>query len=798
MRGKKSVVLIMVSLLFIGTVTSAILFQTEAISNDKENVEGNTILKRCSDVKTLQEESVVPSFDKDLNDIAESPWPKFRGDRRNTGLSPYDTSHLTGTERWSFEAEDKIQSSPAIDEEGTIYFGSRDGNLYAVDRDGEEIWRFEAGDMITSSPAIGEEGTIYFGSRDGNLYAVNPDGRERWSFETGSWVESSPTIDEQGNIYFGSYDGSLYALDPDGRIRWDFESGGDIFSSPAIGEEGTIYFGSDDQNLYAISQEGEEKWSLEMDGYIRSSPTIGSEGTIFVGTGTGIIHAVDQSGEEIWNFETGDEIWSSPAIGEDGTIYIGSDDHHLYAVDSHGTERWSFDSGGFVRSSPAVSGDGTVFMGSESGIIHAVDQDGEEIWNFETGDEIWSSPAIGEDGTVYIGSDDENLYALGTDEKVQLTIDSTDGGDVIQPGEDVYDYYLETTVELEAKSYKNYHFVGWRGDNETIEDPESRLTAIKMEDHHAVTAVFALETRELNITIEGMGSTEPEEGLHEYEHGEEVSVEAIPESGWRFVRWQGDHPEREERERTIDIIMDDDKNLVALFEETEEGMFTLTVSIEGNGDVDIDPEREVYEEGSKVTLTAVPDEGWKFNRWLGDIEGDEDFINATVDTDMEITAQFVELSEAYFEVRITSPREGEKFNEGEEIILEYEVKNIGNTTGVKTIELRVDGELVDAKENVILEAGEMDERFFRWEARGDGDVELTIRSLSDDSQEGDSSSIMINIQEDETWPYHWFVLIGLVIVVVIIVGLYMNKKKGDKETKGEQNRDEKTESFPKR
>ena len=36
-----------------------------------------------------------------------------------------------------------------------------------------------------SSPAIGRDGTIYVGSLDNSLYAINPDGSQKWEFETG-------------------------------------------------------------------------------------------------------------------------------------------------------------------------------------------------------------------------------------------------------------------------------------------------------------------------------------------------------------------------------------------------------------------------------------------------------------------------------------------------------------------------------------------------------------------------------------------------------------------------------------
>ena len=42
-----------------------------------------------------------------------------------------------------------------------------------------------SGDLIFSSPAIGLDGTIYVGSYDINLYAINPDGSLKWKYATG-------------------------------------------------------------------------------------------------------------------------------------------------------------------------------------------------------------------------------------------------------------------------------------------------------------------------------------------------------------------------------------------------------------------------------------------------------------------------------------------------------------------------------------------------------------------------------------------------------------------------------------
>lgn len=137
--------------------------------------------------------------------------------------------------------------------DGTIYVGSNDNNLYAINPNGTQKWAFPTGGSVFSNPAIGSDGTIYVGSRDNNLYAVNPDGTQKWAFPTWSDVTSSPAIGSDGTIYIGSDDSNLRAINPNGTQKWAFPTGGHVNSSPAVGSDGTIYVGSDNGSLYAIN-----------------------------------------------------------------------------------------------------------------------------------------------------------------------------------------------------------------------------------------------------------------------------------------------------------------------------------------------------------------------------------------------------------------------------------------------------------------------------------------------------------------------------------------------------------------
>jgi glucose dehydrogenase len=229
----------------------------------------------------------------------------------------------------------ELESSPAVGVDGTvndgmIYVGSKDGHLYAASH-AERIagsgfpvvgteWRYPSTGsigVVRSSPAIDRtNGSIYFGSDDGNVYAVNPDGTEKWIFATAGpgAVRSSPAVAADGTIYIGSDDGHLYAINPsDGSEIWRFpsvasgSSVGEIRSTPAIDpSNGAIYVGSNDGNVYTINPDGTEKWNfspnLSSPQPLISSPAIGPGGIVYIGSDDGFLYAINQFQEPV-NFK---------------------------------------------------------------------------------------------------------------------------------------------------------------------------------------------------------------------------------------------------------------------------------------------------------------------------------------------------------------------------------------------------------------------------------------------------------------------------------------------------------------
>jgi len=347
--------------------------------------------------------------------LAASPWPKFHGGLDNSGRGA--GSGAVGIKKWSFATSENA-GDPAIGPDGTIYIGSGDDYVYALDGSkGTKKWRFKTNLMVTSTPAVASDGTIYVGSQDQKLYALNGEtGAKKWSFATHGLIYPAPTIGLDGTVYIGSWDGKIYALNgANGVKKWEFQTAGPVTSDPAIGKDGTVYVGSHGGSLYALNgATGAQKWSFTAE-EATNSPSIGADGTVYIGSWDGKVYALDGSnGTKKWETQTGNEIYACPAVGLDGTVYIGSTDHRVYALDGKtGARKWAFVTGAPVEGSPAIGSDGTIYVGSGDQHFYAIDgKTGAKIWSFAGQGEFNASPAIGADGTIYVGSTDGTIYAL--------------------------------------------------------------------------------------------------------------------------------------------------------------------------------------------------------------------------------------------------------------------------------------------------------------------------------------------------------------------------------------------------
>jgi outer membrane protein assembly factor BamB len=202
-----------------------------------------------------------------------------------------------------------VQSSAAVGPDGTMYVGSDDRQLRALNERGPILWSFSASAPILGSPVAevvnGTTNALYVADRGGFVFKVDTNGVPVPGFNFANQnggpvgaISSSPAL-ANGRLYVGSDDGRLYAIDAtSGKIVWRFQTGAPIVSSPAVatGTNGlVVVVGSNDGNVYALRDAG-------------------------------------ASATTLMTFAVGMPVRSSPAIGDDGTIYVGADDGRVYAI----------------------------------------------------------------------------------------------------------------------------------------------------------------------------------------------------------------------------------------------------------------------------------------------------------------------------------------------------------------------------------------------------------------------------------------------------------------------------------
>jgi hypothetical protein len=223
-----------------------------------------------------------------------------------------------------------------------------------------------------------------------------------------------------------------------------------------------------------------------------------------------------------------------------------------------------------------------------------------------------------------------------------LTISSTEGGSVTEPGEGTFTYDAGMVVDLVATLDADYRFVEWTGDVGTIADVNAAATTITMNGDYSITANFVAIYNLAISSTEGGSITEPSEGTFTYDAGTVVDLVATPDDGYRFVEWTGDVGTiADVNAAATTITMNGDYSITANFV----AIYDLTISSTEGGSVTEPGEGTfTYDAGTVVDLVATPDDGYRFVEWTGDVSTIGDVTAAATDITMSgnysITASF--------------------------------------------------------------------------------------------------------------------------------------------------------------
>ena len=80
------------------------------------------------------------------------------------------------------------------------------------------VWRVDTGGRIDAKPLL-HEGTIYIGSQDDRLYALDPvTGETRWRYEAGASITATAAV-HGDSVLVGDLDGWVHAVSRDAGAR---------------------------------------------------------------------------------------------------------------------------------------------------------------------------------------------------------------------------------------------------------------------------------------------------------------------------------------------------------------------------------------------------------------------------------------------------------------------------------------------------------------------------------------------------------------------------------------------------
>lgn len=286
-----------------------------------------------------------------------------------------------GAEVWKLSGHAPIYGTSLVTDEA-VFVIDESSSLNCLERStGTSRWRSQLYDGESPPPAnpsynhrtaapVLADGTLYAGSADGGLYAIDPaTGSRNWRAEIGGPVLAAPAV-ARAELVVTSLDGSVVVVSAlDGSELRRTKLPGGVTVTPAI-VDGIAVIGCRDYILYGLNlADLSIAWRYSYwFSWVESTPRVDGT-TVYVGSSDyRRVSAIDAvNGKAIWAADTGGLTWGTPAIAGN-TVFAGAASQRgamlphtggLVAIDrTSGSVKWrhtvaladGFDRAGFIGS----------------------------------------------------------------------------------------------------------------------------------------------------------------------------------------------------------------------------------------------------------------------------------------------------------------------------------------------------------------------------------------------------------------------------------------------------------------
>ena len=321
--------------------------------------------------------------------VSGTPGLELSGDQAFVayGNSLYALKANSGTVEWTYPEESKntvlFFAQPLVVDDN-VFVGDVAKTFHKIDRsNGNSVWTFTGANGYFIGQANEGHGMVFAPNNDGNLYALDLQGNLQWVFETQHFIWSQPQIGPDA-VYLSSMDRFVYAISTDGKQLWAKEMAGAVVASPVLSEDaGTLFVGSMGSDFVALkTTDGQLAWSFTAQNSIWGQAILADNKLYFADTG-GFLYILDPlSGAEKSRVEIGEPVIGGLIALPDG-IALVTEKGNLKVLEFDGATRWEARISGNVFQSPVFSDDYLMVAAVDGdNMIYAFDvQSGAQKWS---------------------------------------------------------------------------------------------------------------------------------------------------------------------------------------------------------------------------------------------------------------------------------------------------------------------------------------------------------------------------------------------------------------------------------
>ncbi len=303
------------------------------------------------------------------------------------------------------------ESTPVIDVQGNIYFGSHDGCLYCIDAMGKVKWQFVTDSKVYSSPMLFEN-KLYVNCNMSNTICLDLDGNLLWKYDS---FEELKKLSKIKRLMTNVYTYLMYDYEFKSYMKINAWSSPNILQDKYIV---TVLYGI---GVVVLDKEnGRVSWKYNFGKPINHLAGVAiasynqKEHIAAIGQNSGM-HFFDQSGNLLWKksakFKT--NAWANPSIDTAESVIYYSESFKnkscsVFKVNFEGKVIWEKQFNFGCRASIGISQQNfLVFLGLDGSVYFLDKETGNILFSKKIASSdrgLWTSPSVLPNGNVLINT----------------------------------------------------------------------------------------------------------------------------------------------------------------------------------------------------------------------------------------------------------------------------------------------------------------------------------------------------------------------------------------------------------